>query len=847
MMKILGLLGQKTDEGLSGLGRLWDAVTGGVKPEQVPQVEAMRTQGYSPEYAGGLFKFGEEGMTQEARMARAAEQGFEGPFYRWTEGGQGRVVRTPEVDTGLKFGPAGYASPQPDYGARYVDPTKSNVQPLMARGPLADLNEVDRVSQGLIAQRKEAGLPQWPGHQQHWAEMQDALKAEGYRGVRYGDKEVASFEPEKNMRSINAVFDPEGKGGLLGGVGGATVLGGGLLGGSEDAEAGVGSKILGQISETGFFSPLERAVGGLSQQKGTGDQMLAMIQKQAGVKPEEVQWTGLGDFLAGKPSVTKSEIEDYLLNNRVELKEISLESVNPYPYKTGDEWQAAVSAAERRRDWDEVERLHNAWEAEQGHGPAGTPKFERYSTPGGSNYRELLMTMPEREPRNLNDIAQEMFGKRFSDLGDSEANKVVTAEQSQKRAENYRSSHYDQPNILAHTRVKDYTQDGQKILHVDEVQSDWHQAGRKKGYSDQSVQPQIEEIQAKMSALASQRDPITNRMIDEEKWFELARQKDALIAKTEGVPDAPFKKNWHELMTRRILQEAADKGYSRVTFTTGRTQADRYDLRKSIEEIHYSGSNLTAYDKQGNAVIQQTGIREADLPDLIGKEAAEKLLNQPKQGTLRSLVGQELEVGGEGMKGFYDNMMVKAFNKEGKKFGVKVEPFELRTGLGSKRPDDMSNAELLHALDAKDPNKEQVWSMEIPPEMRAKKKAEGSPMFAAAPFGLLGAGAMTPDKDAQAAMIAENIRQTPLSAFDLNRKPQAEMRAPRYGLLADIADAFEAGSRNDLLGSGESAARVANALAYGQRPGVLDTIVGSFEAVDPITWASLFGAMSKGR
>jgi hypothetical protein len=721
------------------------------------------------------------------------------------------------------------------------------VQPLMARGPLADLNEVDRVSQGLIAQRKEAGLPQWPGHQQHWAEMQDALKAEGYRGVRYGDKEVASFEPEKNMRSINAVFDPEGKGGLLGGVGGATVLGGGLLGGSEDAEAGVGSKILGQISETGFFSPLERAVGGLSQQKGTGDQMLAMIQKQAGVKPEEVQWTGLGDFLAGKPSVTKSEIEDYLLNNRVELKEISLESVNPYPYKTGDEWQAAVSAAERRRDWDEVERLHNAWEAEQGHGPAGTPKFERYSTPGGSNYRELLMTMPEREPRNLNDIAQEMFGKRFSDLGDSEANKVVTAEQSQKRAENYRSSHYDQPNILAHTRVKDYTQDGQKILHVDEVQSDWHQAGRKKGYSDQSVQPQIEEIQAKMSALASQRDPITNRMIDEEKWFELARQKDALIAKTEGVPDAPFKKNWHELMTRRILQEAADKGYSRVTFTTGRTQADRYDLRKSIEEIHYSGSNLTAYDKQGNAVIQQTGIREADLPDLIGKEAAEKLLNQPKQGTLRSLVGQELEVGGEGMKGFYDNMMVKAFNKEGKKFGVKVEPFELRTGLGSKRPDDMSNAELLHALDAKDPNKEQVWSMEIPPEMRAKKKAEGSPMFAAAPFGLLGAGAMTPDKDAQAAMIAENIRQTPLSAFDLNRKPQAEMRAPRYGLLADIADAFEAGSRNDLLGSGESAARVANALAYGQRPGVLDTIVGSFEAVDPITWASLFGAMSKGR
>jgi hypothetical protein len=32
---------------------------------------------------------------------------------------------------------------------------------------------------------------------------------------------------------------------------------------------------------------------------------------------------------------------------------------------------------------------------------------------------------------------------------------------------------------------------------------------------------------------------------------------------------------------------------------------------------------------------------------------------------------------------------------------------------------------------------EQVWSMEIPPEMRAKKKSEGSPLFSAAPLGLL--------------------------------------------------------------------------------------------------------------
>jgi hypothetical protein len=47
----------------------------------------------------------------------------------------------------------------------------------------------------------------------------------------------------------------------------------------------------------------------------------------------------------------------------------------------------------------------------------------------------------------------------------------------------FRSTHFDQPNILAHLRVNDRTVDGKKTLFVEEIQSDWHQAGRKKGYA----------------------------------------------------------------------------------------------------------------------------------------------------------------------------------------------------------------------------------------------------------------------------------------------------------------------------------------------------------------------------
>jgi hypothetical protein len=65
-------------------------------------------------------------------------------------------------------------------------------------------------------------------------------------------------------------------------------------------------------SELGFYSAVEETVANLPQAKGTGQQFLAQISKTAGVKPEEIQWTGLDEFLKGKKSVTKQEVQDYL-------------------------------------------------------------------------------------------------------------------------------------------------------------------------------------------------------------------------------------------------------------------------------------------------------------------------------------------------------------------------------------------------------------------------------------------------------------------------------------------------------------------------------------------------------
>ena len=47
----------------------------------------------------------------------------------------------------------------------------------------------------------------------------------------------------------------------------------------------------------------------------------------------------------------------------------------------------------------------------------------------------------------------------------------------------FKSSHFDEPNILVHLRMNTRTDsDGNKVLFLEEVQSDWGQKGKKEGF-----------------------------------------------------------------------------------------------------------------------------------------------------------------------------------------------------------------------------------------------------------------------------------------------------------------------------------------------------------------------------
>jgi hypothetical protein len=548
----------------------------------------------------------------------------------------------------------------------------------------------------------------------------------------------------------------------------------------------------------GFYSPLDEAVMNLQNQKGTGQQYLAQLLKTQGVKQEEVATRGLDTFLAENPKVTKTQIEEFLAENPVNIKETILGGSQPEPvFKQiePDLWESNVGTIYKQGDNDytfivggegEMHYFDNFDEAknfakdfaktDEGAVFADNTKFKDYTLPNGENYKEVLIQYePKKAPaRPVFSVEADTMSASFDTKAEAEAYKAqlqqqypdadipitqrnVTANPRYSQTPDYTSGHFAEPNILTHLRTTDRTIDGKKTLFVEEIQSDWHQKGRKQGYQESLLtnaeRKRWDELKAK-----DNKNAITDA--DRPEFQALAEKVTAeTLNARNGVPNAPFKKNWQELAMKRAMQMAAEGGYDRVAFTTGKQQADRYSLSKQINEISYNPETkqLWAYkDGYASPVVSKI-VPEEDLPDVIGKEAAKKLLetklttyNSDKGDVLHhQLVGQDLDVGGEGMKGFYDKILPDFINKYGKKHGLKVGQTNLKKTGPAKQEQILEKAkELGYTLEqwnamsypersrilVKNPIAgESVHYFDLTPQAKESFLKKGQPMFAVAP------------------------------------------------------------------------------------------------------------------
>ena len=346
-----------------------------------------------------------------------------------------------------------------------------------------------------------------------------------------------------------------------------------------------------------FFSGLQRIVED-KMPAAAPAAMVRNIVKQA--KPEEVKWTGVDDWLAerGGQKVTKAEVLDFLRQNEVRVEEvfrgIPETGLSPREVARYRDLAERTGAQLTPEETQELDRLYARLDA-KGVFTALATKFSRRDLvlPGAEpgTYRELLLTLPE--PMHAEDRAF-MAGLRAKyglhsaqwffdhpermDTDDvARLNEMASVVGLRDRTA-YRSPHWDEPNVLAHIRFNDRTDaDGKRVLFIEEVQSDWHQKGRREGYRTPSVWKIVTHDESAGSLGFNTREAAETYWSENERSFprEEYRLKEYQEAGL-GVPPAPFAKTWHELAMKRTLRYAAENGYDKVAWTTGAQQESRY-------------------------------------------------------------------------------------------------------------------------------------------------------------------------------------------------------------------------------------------------------------------------------
>jgi hypothetical protein len=605
--------------------------------------------------------------------------------------------------------------------------------------------------------------------------------------------------------------------------------------------------------QMGFYSPAEKAVMGLPQDKGTASQMLAQITKTQGVKPVELRATGLEDYLKGKGNepVTKQEIQDFLTNNRVQVDEVVLgrglsmspeskrlmedaekrmmkadQVMAPFfeqqeagsllqgqePYSTFYRIRGPLSRKIAKGDQEalaELDALNLPPDIRQAVLDFGSakldyqkhskparfeqkPKFDGYNTSGGTNAREIYLTLPGEQMPSSSPPSVNAQGVLVKPMYATQPKFTAPPQHS--------VSPEADANRLAHIFL-DERKDakGNNVLFVQEMQSDWAQIGKKKGFRTPPDPTALEAAKTKISqaeqALRQKSEELFNRgqrvqdhperQVALEQVVQAKNELETLMQNSR-LPPAPFITNtedWVNLALKRVIKEAVDNDIDTVAFIKGGQAADKYSLRTFVDYISADRGFATGDDlyvsitpkdslsphafyvgpdgiiKEPISADVRSKFLGEPLSKVIGKETAEKLLST-KIGESQVLRDEGLTLGGKGMEGFYDNILPKTAEKLLKRLGGgKVEPVEMVKAAPSQMPYE-ANA-FLHWMSFRHPGTSRsdaarAWGMgmdnnqfvkefyeettpkadqylgfKITPEMKEMVKTEGLPKFAA--------------------------------------------------------------------------------------------------------------------
>lgn len=405
-----------------------------------------------------------------------------------------------------------------------------------------------------------------------------------------------------------------------------------------------------------WYSAALRAAEKLPQNFGTAEQMQRMLEKY-GAKQSELKYLKVPEYLSqfGGGRVSKNALADYIGKNVVLPKEVvkskpsaqsmddlesayaDLESDLDDAREAGDHIAAEYIRQQQADLMEEMDQI----------GKGASTRYSDYATYPNSDYKETLVTFPRKQPEaspnNIADWNNFVSGmnqrRRLASVGRRRAYPILpefeqaTDQERQRLAASfpdwwkefavgpeekplYQSAHWDEPNVLLHYRssapdispttgeflngkyTDKYGNDLPSMPFLEELQSDWGQAGRKKGFKFKTP----DEIRSEMEAI-----------FDRGVKLEAGPERDALLAQyndlkerqlpaaQQGVNVAPLVTNtqdWSAAGIRRFLLDAARQDAPKIAWTTGAQQAARY---------------------QGHAPEGMSGYYDKIIPSIINK------------------------------------------------------------------------------------------------------------------------------------------------------------------------------------------------------------------------------------
>ena len=413
-----------------------------------------------------------------------------------------------------------------------------------------------------------------------------------------------------------------------------------------------------------FYSQMGKTIDEMKQDK-IGATSVVPYLKGRGVKDEEIKWSGIEAFLEGKKSVAKAELQEFVNNSMLQIEEqtsggniediraktdsltAAIEQAMPYSVDSADmqeyimgkatefdrgsitkeeleddlyetisnvcmdnlapsddyggffEWQESKEWAKITKAMDDIVRTVTS-----------QTRWNEYILDGGSNYREITFKMPNS----------------------TYTNSAMKAHWGDKAK-----------GILAHARIQDFEVNGKKMLFVEEIQSDWHNAGQKYGYGDNAKA--LEQARLKQAKLkeeydsyGKQQDELRAKRYREIDDFEYETEMRKLVEKETAVlnelqrtntevdnlekgrkgsaPDAPFKNNYHEYVLKRLIRMAAEQGYDSIGWTTADIQSERWsDAYAEGYRIEYDQDIpkfLNKYGKKWGTKVGKINIASKD-------------------------------------------------------------------------------------------------------------------------------------------------------------------------------------------------------------------------------------------